>query len=76
VLITTLVESASARSEVGSFASASISGSSASVESIAASRARQASSFERLRPAIAHRAPPALAARYSAVRPPVNPVAP
>jgi hypothetical protein len=71
-----LVESAIARSEAESSASASISGSSASDESIPASRARVCSSFERLRPAIAHRAPPALAARYSAVSPPVKPVAP
>src|SRR5262245_22785654 len=44
---------------------------------ISASRSRSATSFSRDRPATAHRHPlGACAARYSAVNPPVNPVAP
>src|SRR5690348_8304638 len=74
VVITTLVDCARSRIESGSFTSASISGSSACPEP---SRDRTASSLDRVRPASAHRVPgSACAARYSAVSPPVNPVAP
>src|SRR5579859_998088 len=74
VVITTFVDSASARIEPGSFTSASISG---RPECSLPSRERTASSLDRLRPASAHRVPgSAWAARYSAVNPPVKPVAP
>ena len=59
VLITTLVDSAIARTDAGSVESATITGRSASAESISASLARVCSSFAGLRPAIAHRAPAA-----------------
>ena len=76
MVITTLVDSASARIEDRSAASAWISGISASAGSISASRSRVASSLDGLRPASAQLSPGALRARYSAVSPPVKPVAP
>src|SRR5665213_3822773 len=77
VVITTFADSAMARSDAGSVASAMSRARSAWPS---ASRSRTASSLAWLRPASAHRVsiPPAPAARarYSAVSPPVNPVAP
>src|SRR6266511_305367 len=65
------------RNESRSVTSATSKSSSAHEGLISASRSRTAMSFSRDRPATAHRQPlGACAARYSAVSPPVNPVAP
>src|SRR5579884_4232482 len=72
VVITTFVDSARRLRLASSVLSASING-----RSCLPCRSRTASSLLRLRPASAQRVPSvALLARYSAVRPPVNPVAP
>src|SRR5690606_2516586 len=77
VVITTRVDSATDFSVSGWDTSAVSSSRSAHDGLIAARRSRTASSFARFRPASAQRAcAGTLRARYSAVRPPVNPVAP
>src|SRR5680860_962213 len=75
--MTTRAEDAIAASDPASLTSASSSGSDCRDESIRARRDRTSSSFDSFRPASAQRQPAgALRARYSAVSPPVKPVAP
>src|ERR1700753_1353929 len=70
VLMTTRADSATRRIDSSSVTSAINSGTSTP------RRSRTASSLARWRPARAQRVAPAWPARYSAVRPPVKPVAP
>jgi hypothetical protein len=77
VVITTRADTASSLSEAGSSTSAWRSGTSARAALSRASRLRRAASFFRLRPASDRRVSAgACCVRYSAVRAPVNPVAP
>lgn len=77
VVASTRVACATTRSDPASVTSAVSSGSSARVGSMPTSRSRTAASFAGLRPASAQRNPAgACRARYSAVSPPVKPVAP
>src|SRR5882757_830663 len=75
--MTTRVDSATLASAAASAASASTRAGTGASELAAARRAATASSLARLRPTRAQLSPAgALAARYSAVSPPVKPVAP